>query len=48
MKHPPFIKNSDDNMHCVNAVFRMVYKHFFDKDFTWENIDKAEILKKEA
>lgn len=27
-------------MHCVNAVFRMVYKHFFGKDFTWEEIDK--------
>lgn len=37
---PPFIKNSGDDMHCVNAVFRMVYKHFFDKDFTWEEIDK--------
>jgi hypothetical protein len=39
-KEPPFVQNSDDNMHCVNAVFRMVYKYYFDEDFTWEEIDK--------
>lgn len=35
----PFIPNSPDNMHCVNAVFRMLYKHFFNEDLTWEEID---------
>lgn len=36
---PPFIANSDDDMHCVNAVFRMVLKHFLNEDLTWEQID---------
>ncbi len=34
-----FVENSPDNMHCVNAVFRMVYQYFFAKDLTWEEID---------
>ncbi len=38
-KVPPFIQNSKDNTHCVNAVFRMVYKYYFNEDFTWEEID---------
>jgi hypothetical protein len=36
---PPFISNSDDDMHCVTAVYRMLYKHFFDEDYTWEQIE---------
>jgi len=40
MRKVPFVKNHQDNMHCVNAVFRMVYKYFFNKDFTWKKIDK--------
>lgn len=39
-KVPPFIQNSQDNTHCVNAVFRMVYKYYFNEDFTWEEIDE--------
>lgn len=39
-KAPPFVQNNKDNMHCVNAVFRMVSKHFLGKDFTWEELDK--------
>ena len=39
-KVPPFIPNSKDNLHCVNAVFRMIYKHFLDQNFTWKEIDK--------
>jgi len=40
MRNVPFIPNSDDDMHCVNADFRMVYRYFFNEDFTWEEIDK--------
>jgi len=36
---PPFIQNSPDDMHCVNAVFRMALLHFGKKDMTWEEID---------
>ncbi|HLD24979.1 MAG TPA: hypothetical protein VJB96_03630 [Patescibacteria group bacterium] len=36
---PPFIPNSDDDMHCVSAVFRMVLKHFQNEDMTWKQID---------
>ncbi len=39
MKIPPFIANTPDDMHCVNAVFRMVYKHYFGKDISWDEID---------
>lgn len=39
-KTPPFIPNSKDDMHCVNAVFRMVYKYYIGKDFTWKELDK--------
>lgn len=35
-----FVKNHPDNMHCVNAVFRMVHQYFFKKDLTWKQIDK--------
>lgn len=36
---PPFVANSDDDKHCVNAVFRMVLKHFLNEDMSWEQID---------
>lgn len=36
---PPFIPNSHDNVHCVGAVYRMVFKHFLRRDLTWEAID---------
>ncbi|OGK24764.1 hypothetical protein A3A46_03665 [Candidatus Roizmanbacteria bacterium RIFCSPLOWO2_01_FULL_37_13] len=39
-KAPPFVQNSEDDMHCVNAVFRMVSKHFLNRDFTWGELDK--------
>lgn len=38
-KDIPFVSNSSDNMHCVNAVFRMVHQYFFGKDLTWKEID---------
>ncbi len=34
-----FVSNSEDNIHCVNAVFRMVHQYFFGSDLTWEEID---------
>ncbi|MBI3486157.1 hypothetical protein HY025_04430 [Candidatus Daviesbacteria bacterium] len=37
----PFIKNSKDNMHCVNAVFRMIHKHYFKKDLNWKEVDRV-------
>lgn len=40
MKQVPFVANSSDDMHCVNAVFRMVYQYFLGKDLTWRQIDK--------
>lgn len=39
-KQVPFVSNTEDNMHCVNAVFRMLYKHFFHQDISWEELDK--------
>jgi|SRR3989344_8161579 len=40
MKNVSFTSNSADNIHCVNAVFRMIYKYYFDEEFTWQEIDK--------
>ena len=40
MKKIPFVSNSKDDMHCVNAVFRMVSKYYLNRDFTWEELDK--------
>ncbi len=37
---PPFISNSDDDTHCVNAVYRMVLKHYFNEDISWEELDR--------
>ena len=31
--------NSSDDMHCVNAVFRMIHRHFLGTDLTWKEID---------
>jgi hypothetical protein len=40
MNHtPPFVANSADNLHCANAVFRMVHQYFFGHDFAWKQID---------
>ncbi len=39
MKTVPFVKNRRDNIHCVNAVFRMVYQYFFNEKLTWKEID---------
>ncbi|PIP53166.1 hypothetical protein COX08_02480 [Candidatus Beckwithbacteria bacterium CG23_combo_of_CG06-09_8_20_14_all_34_8] len=39
MKQIPFVSNHRDNMHCVNAVFRMVHQCYFGKDLTWKEID---------
>lgn len=36
---PPFIANSDDDMHCVTAVYRMLYLHFFHEEYSWEQIE---------
>jgi len=41
MKTVPFVKNSKDNLHCVNAVFRMVHQYFFGTDLTWKEIDRS-------
>lgn len=38
---PPFVANSDDDMHCVNAVFRMVLRRYTSTDMSWEEIDAA-------
>jgi hypothetical protein len=40
MKNIPFVKNHEDNKHCVNAVFRMVHQYFFGTDLSFEEIDK--------
>lgn len=36
---PPFVGNSDDDMHCVTAVYRMLYLHFFHEQYSWEQIE---------
>lgn len=38
---PPFVENSPDNVHCVNAVFRMLLLYFKHEDMSWEEIDRA-------
>ena len=32
MKQIPFVSNHRDNMHCVNAVFKMVHQYYFGGD----------------
>lgn len=39
-KAPAFVPNSKDNMHCVNAVFRMVHRYYFGSDLSWREIDR--------
>ena len=39
-KPAPFVANHKDQMHCSQAVFRMLFKYFFDEDLTWEEIDE--------
>ena len=36
---PPFIANSNDDMHCVTAVYRMLYLYFFQEEYSWEQIE---------
>lgn len=36
---PPFVANSDDDMHCVTAVYRMLYLYFFQEEYSWEQIE---------
>lgn len=36
---PPFIPNSEDDVHCVAAVYRMIFKHYLNKDYSWNEID---------
>ena len=38
-KIPPFVSNSEDGMHCVNAVFRMIAQDLLGRDYSWEEID---------
>lgn len=38
-KEIPFYPNTDDNLHCVPAVFLSLYDYFFDEKLTWEQID---------
>lgn len=35
-----FYPNTPDNMHCSQAVFRSLFKYFFDEELSWEEIDK--------
>ncbi len=35
-----FYPNHPDNMHCSQAVFRSLFKYFFDEELSWEEIDK--------
>lgn len=39
-KKVPFVRNHKDNIHCVNAVFRMIHQYFFGKDLSWKQIDQ--------
>ena len=36
---PPYVPNSDDDMHCVTAVYRMLYLYFFNEEYSWEQIE---------
>jgi hypothetical protein len=38
-KVPPFVQNSEDDLRCVNAVFRMISQELLGRDFDWEEID---------
>lgn len=40
MKQIPFVPNHKDNLHCANAVFRMIHQYYFGKDLSWPQIDK--------
>ena len=37
---PPFVANNTDDAHCVNAVYRMLFLHYFHKNYTWRQIDR--------
>jgi hypothetical protein len=40
MKQIPFVANHPDDLHCVPAVFRMIYQYYFHQDLSWEEIDR--------
>ena len=43
----PFYSNTSDDMHCFQAVFRMVLKFFLpEKDLSWRELDKMTAKKK--
>ncbi len=37
---PPFIPNSADDLHCVGAVFRMLFLHYLGRRMTWSETDR--------
>ena len=39
-KSVPFVPNTSDGMHYVPAVFKMIYKYYFNENLTWKEIDK--------
>lgn len=36
----PFVPNAPDDMHCVPAVFRMLYRYYYREDYSWPEIDE--------
>jgi hypothetical protein len=40
MKQIPFVANHQDNLHCVNAVFRMLHQYYFGYDLSWSQIGR--------
>lgn len=44
----PFYSNTPDNMHCLQAVIRMVLKYFLsEREFSWKQLDKMTAKKKD-
>jgi hypothetical protein len=40
MRPVPFFANTEDDTHCFQAAFRMVFKYFLPKeDFSWEKLE---------
>jgi hypothetical protein len=38
----PFFANTNDDLHCFEAAFKMVLKHFEpEKDYSWEELEKV-------
>jgi len=40
VKNVPFYSNKEDDMHCVQAVFRSLFDYFFNEKLSWKEIDK--------